>query len=588
MVVLCRARRRAGGDRGRFRHLPTDEGDLPELVLTGAERNINRLTLELDVLSPVTARGEGLDPADLSVLSAEVAAIAMATLGDIATADLDRAEARSSSTGARDQTVLDAAAQARSTAAPGPISGRGRGLRRDLPRGHAPLPHRRRRGRGRPAAQRHFFWSAKSAMRSRRSLQADLHAPPQRRAPSRPAACREGSSDARPVLRTAGGGLHRGPSEPRLRQAAGHRHRRERPRADGPAPRHAFPACCRAKPPLGRLPCAPYTGPDAGLFAVPPVGAARLDRIRGRRSRLSHLVRRLVAQGRRARSRRKAAPGKQPTKVLKTDTGLNIALDDDSETAGDLRRQRHQQDHDSRARDGRIEIKATSKVVVEAPPDRTGGRRAASAGLRRRSADLPQPARHHLQRPRPRRRNGRSASPSHPPRRSSPQTPPTPALLSPASEDRIGSHGAHPKAGTVSNCRPTRSRAEMDGEFVALWNQVNDIALPDDPGTVEDRRLIFVAIARGMLDYLQRPRGPTSPPPKTGPTVPDRAQPSARIRLGVTRMSGRHLRFPFTHRPGRPPRNARRPRRPRAGRGHPASADRSRRARLPARASAAG
>lgn len=111
MVVYVEPGDAPGVTQGYFRHLPTDEGDLPELVLTGAERNINRLTLELDVLSPVTARGEGLDPADLSDLSAEVTASAMATLGDIATTELTSPDTVFVD-GARDQTILDAAAQA--------------------------------------------------------------------------------------------------------------------------------------------------------------------------------------------------------------------------------------------------------------------------------------------------------------------------------------------------------------------------------------------------------------------------------------------------------------------------------------------
>jgi hypothetical protein len=59
------------------------------------------------------------------------------------------------------------------------------------------------------------------------------------------------------------------------------------------------------------------------------------------------------------------------------------------------------------------------------------------------------------------------------------------------------------QAGTVKQLKADTLAGRMDGEFVSLWNQFNDTALPGDTRTVEDRRLMFVAIARGMLTYLQ-------------------------------------------------------------------------------------
>jgi len=57
-------------------------------------------------------------------------------------------------------------------------------------------------------------------------------------------------------------------------------------------------------------------------------------------------------------------------------------------------------------------------------------------------------------------------------------------------------------AGTVRNLIPDTLAGAMDGEFVQLWNQENEIALPNEPKAIADRRLMFVAIARGMLGYL--------------------------------------------------------------------------------------
>lgn len=101
-----------GTTTGRFRRLPTDDDDgLPELVLTGAERNVNKLVLELDALSPVAAASESIDPASLQVLTADADASATALLGDTATIDVAKpgtvfAESRSG-----DQTLLAAAVQ---------------------------------------------------------------------------------------------------------------------------------------------------------------------------------------------------------------------------------------------------------------------------------------------------------------------------------------------------------------------------------------------------------------------------------------------------------------------------------------------
>lgn len=59
------------------------------------------------------------------------------------------------------------------------------------------------------------------------------------------------------------------------------------------------------------------------------------------------------------------------------------------------------------------------------------------------------------------------------------------------------------KAGNLSNLNPDTLAGRMDEEFVALWPTINDVALPTDARSVRDRRLLFVAVARGMLRYLE-------------------------------------------------------------------------------------
>jgi hypothetical protein len=61
---------------------------------------------------------------------------------------------------------------------------------------------------------------------------------------------------------------------------------------------------------------------------------------------------------------------------------------------------------------------------------------------------------------------------------------------------------ANLKAGTVTNLQTDTLAGAMDREFVSLWNVRKDIALPNDQEAIDDRRMMFVAIARGMLGYL--------------------------------------------------------------------------------------
>ena len=62
------------------------------------------------------------------------------------------------------------------------------------------------------------------------------------------------------------------------------------------------------------------------------------------------------------------------------------------------------------------------------------------------------------------------------------------------------------KAGTVSGLQVDTLAGAIDAEFSALWGVHKDIDLPNDVHAVEDRRLMFVAIARGVLLYLHNHR----------------------------------------------------------------------------------
>jgi len=113
------------------------------------------------------------------------------------------------------------------------------------------------------------------------------------------------------------------------------------------------------------LPCAPHVGPDAGLFTVPPVGAGVWIEFEAGDVDNPIWSGGWWAEGD-APEPEEGRAGQQPTKVLKTESGLNVALDDDNEALvisdGNGRNK-----ITITARDGKIEVKAASKVLVDAP-----------------------------------------------------------------------------------------------------------------------------------------------------------------------------------------------------------------------------
>ena len=60
------------------------------------------------------------------------------------------------------------------------------------------------------------------------------------------------------------------------------------------------------------------------------------------------------------------------------------------------------------------------------------------------------------------------------------------------------------KAGLVGDMSDSLA-GDIDDAFLAEWNRIKpDMPLPTDPNIVQDRQILFVAIARGVLNYLER------------------------------------------------------------------------------------
>jgi hypothetical protein len=113
------------------------------------------------------------------------------------------------------------------------------------------------------------------------------------------------------------------------------------------------------------LPCAPYAGPGVGFHAVPPVGAAVWIEFEAGDPTLPIWTGGWWARGDVPSNETGAVAG-TPQKLLKTDSGLVLALDDDAHTAT-------LSDGDGRnllkisADAGEIRLQCLAKVIVEAP-----------------------------------------------------------------------------------------------------------------------------------------------------------------------------------------------------------------------------
>ncbi len=112
-------------------------------------------------------------------------------------------------------------------------------------------------------------------------------------------------------------------------------------------------------------PCAAYAGPDVGLHAVPPVGAGVWIEFEA-----GDPARPIWVGGWWGRDdppkNEQGSAAKPPQKVLKSDSGLLLALDDDAHTAT-LSDRNGQNLVTIKVDDGLVKVLAATKVVVEAP-----------------------------------------------------------------------------------------------------------------------------------------------------------------------------------------------------------------------------
>ena len=125
--------------------------------------------------------------------------------------------------------------------------------------------------------------------------------------------------------------------------------------------------------------CAPYAGPGAGLFAVPPVKAGVwIEFEAGDPSRP------IWAGGWWGQAEVPAKPAggqsKPATKILRSDEGLIVALDDDAQTIS-------VSDADAKhqmvieVKSGKITVKSSKQVIVEASDIKFGSSGAAEPGV---------------------------------------------------------------------------------------------------------------------------------------------------------------------------------------------------------------
>jgi hypothetical protein len=129
--------------------------------------------------------------------------------------------------------------------------------------------------------------------------------------------------------------------------------------------RAQVPAVLGDQPSPWALPCSPYAGPGVGFHAVPPVGAAVWIEFEGGDINLPIWTGGWWARGD-IPSDEAGATAKTPQKLLKSDTGLLLALDDDAHTAT-LSDANGANLLKISVDAGEIRVQCAAKVIVEAP-----------------------------------------------------------------------------------------------------------------------------------------------------------------------------------------------------------------------------
>ncbi len=82
MFVYVKPGAQPGSSIGVFVKPTFTESDLPELLIAGRERNVDRFHIQLDALRPMSARADSIDIAAVSPLSSEVSESSLTALGN--------------------------------------------------------------------------------------------------------------------------------------------------------------------------------------------------------------------------------------------------------------------------------------------------------------------------------------------------------------------------------------------------------------------------------------------------------------------------------------------------------------------------
>jgi phage protein D len=112
MFAYVRPGSEPGQSVGVFVRPNLTAGDLPELLLMGAERNVNRFSAEFDALRPATARADSVRISDKTLLTSETEVSGQDPLGERPTHDLVSAGQLLLARTREEEADLDAATQA--------------------------------------------------------------------------------------------------------------------------------------------------------------------------------------------------------------------------------------------------------------------------------------------------------------------------------------------------------------------------------------------------------------------------------------------------------------------------------------------
>jgi len=88
MFVYVKPGTSPGSSIGVFKHPVLTGGDYPELLLMGADRNINNFSAQFDGLRPMKARADNVDITNLKLVSSESASSDIDSLGDVSVHDM--------------------------------------------------------------------------------------------------------------------------------------------------------------------------------------------------------------------------------------------------------------------------------------------------------------------------------------------------------------------------------------------------------------------------------------------------------------------------------------------------------------------